>query len=191
MSDGIGFADEVRAFIESPEGALLRSDVVSWAKWRRVPHETPDDVAAAFASIFARFPEFRSLVDYRLRSAGVFQDAFLQPNLRRRTELHIFTPTIGEGFRIQHGHSTWVMAESIGCGFHVNQNVTIGEWKGARPTIGNNVSIYSGAVVVGGARIGDRVAIGGNVFVNFDVEDDSIVIQGPPTIKKRKPQPTG
>lgn len=188
MSDGIGFADEIRCFVESPQGALLRSDVISWAKWRRVPHETRDDVWAAFQSIFARFPEFRSIVDYRLRSAGVFQDAFLHPNLRRRTELHIYTPSIGEGFRVQHGHSTWVMAESIGSGFHVNQNVTIGEWKGRRPVIGNNVSIFSGAVVVGGVRIGDRVAIGGNVFVNFDVEDDCTVIQGPPTIKKRKAQ---
>lgn len=43
------------------------------------------------------------------------------------------------------------------------------------PTIGNNVSIGSGAVVVGAITIGDNVTIGANSYVTNDVIDNVVV----------------
>jgi serine O-acetyltransferase len=183
----VDFPNEVKAFFQSQSGALLRADAISWARWRKLPCATKEDVWDAFRSIFASYPEFRSVTDYRLRTAVGFRSPPFHPNLPRATELHIKSPSIGGGFRVQHGCSTWVYAESIGRCFHVNQNVTVGLSHGKLPTIGNNVKIGPGAVVVGGIRIGNNVTIAGNVFVNFDVEDDYILFPSMPTLKKRKP----
>ena len=42
------------------------------------------------------------------------------------------------------------------------------------PTIGNNVTIYAGAVIVGNIKIGDNVVIGANSFVNKDIPDNEV-----------------
>ena len=43
------------------------------------------------------------------------------------------------------------------------------------PTIGNNVTVYSNAVVVGKIHIGDNVIIGVNTVVTCDIPDNCIV----------------
>jgi serine O-acetyltransferase len=185
LSKAVDFASDVRDFIESDTGAALRADIVSWARWRNLPCKTKDDVWDAFRVTFGTFGEFRSIADYRFRIAGVFQVARIHPKLARRVELHIHSPSIGGGLRIQHGHSTWINAASVGRNMLIRQNVTIGAHKGGLPTIGDNVQIGPGAVIIGDVRIGNNVAIGGNVFINFDIEDDCVVFQAMPTIKKR------
>ena len=64
--------------------------------------------------------------------------------------LYIVTPDIGEGFRPFHAFSTIVYAKSIGRNFCVFQNVTIGFNNGKNPTIGDNVTVFAGANVLGG-----------------------------------------
>ena len=68
----------------------------------------------------------------------------------------------------------------------VYQGVTIGKnGRGAEdlPTIGDNVTIYSNAVVVGNIKIGDNVKIGANTVVTKDVAENSIVYTARPYIK--------
>lgn len=144
----------------------LVEDIASWWKWRNKDDLAPE---AAFLKLWQSLPEFRTLARYRFHIAGAEQK--LLPPGEGATNLYLRTPVIGGGCRIQHGHSTWVMAESVGRNFHVNQNVTIGMAKGGKPTIGDNVHIGPGAVVVGPIRIGDNVLIAPNAFVNFDVPD--------------------
>ena len=71
----------------------------------------------------------------------------------------------------------------IGDDCNVAAGVTIGqENRGKRkgaPTIGNKVWIGTNAVVVGNVTIGDNVLIAPNVYVNFDVPSNSIVIGNP------------
>lgn len=145
------------------KNSLLQADAWSWWHWRNNPEAELDD---AFKRLIP-FSEFRSLVAYRLRSAGEQTD--ILKGWTFANDLNIYTPKIGGGFRIQHGHSTWVMAEEIGDNFHVNQNVTIGVEKSGKPKIGHNVRVFTGAVVVGRITIGDNVTIAPNSFVNFDV----------------------
>lgn len=44
--------------------------------------------------------------------------------------------------------------------------VTLGNGKGGRPTIGDDVKIYTGATVFGGIHIGNQVTIGAGAVVS-------------------------
>lgn len=70
----------------------------------------------------------------------------------------------------------------------VYQGVTIG--KNGRgdddlPEIGDNVTIYSNAVVVGKIRIGNNVISGANTVVSKDIPENSIVYPGIPFVKEK------
>ena len=90
---------------------------------------------------------------------------------------------LGAGMRVFHGYSTIVYAQSIGDNFNVYQNVTIGRGKMIDgidiPIIGNNVTIYTGAIVVGGVHIGDNVKIGAGAVVVKDIPAGSTVVGSP------------
>ena len=59
--------------------------------------------------------------------------------------------------------------------------------KKRHPTIGNNVTIYSGACILGGETvIGDNVTIGCNAFVSKSIEDNKLIIDINETLEKNK-----
>lgn len=144
------FSDEFFSWFLSDDGFDLREDVNRWGQWRKIP----DDAATArLIALFQRFAEFRSLVDYRTKASALGKAfARLHPNMRRATDLYIETAKIGPGLILQHAHSTWILAESIGSDCWINQNVTIGFARG-KPTLGNRVKVFTGAVVVGPATM--------------------------------------
>ena len=78
----------------------------------------------------------------------------------------------------------------LGMGCKIWQNVTIGanSVEGARvgeyPTIGNNVLIYAGAVIVGGIEIGDNCIIGANSVVTKSFGANSIIAGVPATCRR-------
>lgn len=86
---------------------------------------------------------------------------------------------------IIHGYSTTIYAKSIGRNFMFHQNCTVGYDHGGIPIIGDNVSLYPGAVIAGPVRIGNNVKIGANCTVLQDVPDNSIVYN-PCIIKPKK-----
>ncbi|MBM6700592.1 serine acetyltransferase, partial [Bifidobacterium pullorum subsp. saeculare] len=69
------------------------------------------------------------------------------------------------------------------------QGVTLGgtgNENGKRhPTLGNNVTVGSGAKVLGNITIGDNVRIGGNSVVVKDVPSDSTVVGVPGCVVRR------
>ena len=75
---------------------------------------------------------------------------------------------IGGGLRVVHGPCN-LNAARIGRNFTVYSGVTIGKHRGAIPTIGDNVSIYPNAVVVGDIAIGDGAVIGALSYVDKSV----------------------
>lgn len=95
----------------------------------------------------------------------------------------------GGGMQIFHGHSTIVYAKSIGSNFTTYQNVTIGRGKKINmtdiPIIGDDVTVYTGAIIVGGVHIGDRAKVGAGAVVVKDVPADSTVVGGAMRILKR------
>ncbi len=143
-------------------------------------------------------PGFRYL--YLLRKASSRRKfspsgIFLRLWLRRLGYKYGFqipvSTTIGEGFYIGHFGTMVINAGAvIGKNCNIAHLVTIGqisqgEKKGA-PVIGDRVWMGTGAVIVGGIRIGSDVLIAPNAFVNTDVPDHSIVIGNPAVIKSRQ-----
>lgn len=95
-----------------------------------------------------------------------------------------FSCTIGMHAHFVHNDSCHLNAKSIGNDFICYPHVIIGVKSlhhEGKPIIGNNVTIGSGAVVVGSIRIGDNVTIGANSYVCQDLPDNSKVIGNPIT----------
>lgn len=65
---------------------------------------------------------------------------------------------------------------SIGKNCVILPNVTLGYSKGSVPTIGDNVFIGAGAVIIGGVRIGNSVKIGAGAVVVDDVPDNCTIV---------------
>jgi serine O-acetyltransferase len=91
---------------------------------------------------------------------------------------------IGYRFMIWHGFSTIINAKSIGNNCTIYQQVTIGNWNGT-PKIGNNVTIFPGAKVIGNITVGDNVKIGANAVVSKNVPENCTVVGVPAFIVKR------
>jgi len=92
---------------------------------------------------------------------------------------------IGKGFFIDHGMGV-VIGETAEIGencvlFH---NVTLGgtgKHRGKRhPTIGDNVMIGTGAILLGPIRVGNNVKIGANTFIFMNDIPDNCTVVGTP-----------
>jgi serine O-acetyltransferase len=112
--------------------------------------------------------------------------------------------TIGKGFFIDHGAGIVIGETSeIGDNCVLFHNVTLGgtgKHQGKRhPTIGDNVVIGTGAIILGPVRIGSNVRIGANTFLYMvDIPDNCTVVGTPGVITRwngkkvhLKPQTTG
>lgn len=98
---------------------------------------------------------------------------------------------IGKRFFIDHGAGV-VIGETaeIGNGVTIFQGVTLGgtgKEKGKRhPTIGNNVVIGAGAIILGAIHIGDNSRVGAGSVVTKSVPPDTTVVGNPAWIIKRE-----
>ena len=61
----------------------------------------------------------------------------------------------------------------------------LGNGKDGRPTIGDNVSIYTGSMVFGKVKIGNNVKIGAATVIYKDVPDNCTVVGNPAVIVKK------
>lgn len=94
------------------------------------------------------------------------------------------TPKIGKGLIVVHGDSTYINANEIGERCYVNQCVTIGVIGTKKPTLGNNVRVATGAIVLGDITIGDNVTIAAGAVVVKNVPSNCMVAGNPAVIKK-------
>jgi len=104
-----------------------------------------------------------------------------------------YTAKIGRNVGFFHnGLGVVVHPEAIiGDGCLLYQNVTIGgngksEGENGVPTIGKNVFIGAGAVILGPVTIGDNARIGANSVVLTDVEEYTTVVGSPAKVVERK-----
>ena len=83
---------------------------------------------------------------------------------------------IGTGLYIEHGGCVYLNAEYIGDKFSVFHEVTLGLSPGkGKPYVGNNVSIYMGAKIIGNVCLYDNCVVGANSVVTKDVAEGTIV----------------
>jgi serine O-acetyltransferase len=85
----------------------------------------------------------------------------------------------GKGLLIAHGDCVYLYAERIGDNCTFYQGVTLGRTETGVPVIGNNVTVFAGASVLGGIHIGDGATIGAGAVVVKDVPSGATVIGVP------------
>ncbi len=107
---------------------------------------------------------------------------YLANLMKIKTGIELYYSTeIGQGLNIQHGIGIVIGARNkIGNNCIIHQGVTIGQRRLYSPHecafIGNNVTIFAGAKIVGSIRIGDNVQIGANAVLLNDAEPNSTYV---------------
>ncbi|NBB81334.1 MAG: serine acetyltransferase [Verrucomicrobia bacterium] len=165
-----------------PHGGVILEDLNRWTRIKRRRDRLPGvSVALDIAEMMVFFPEYRSLLYFRLGK----RFRMLKWLARPHSSLYIEGGTIAGGAFFQHGFCTIVAARSIGRDCWINQQVTIG-YSNANdcPTIGNNVTVSAGAKVIGGVTVGDNVKIGANAVVVKNVPPNCTVVGVPARIVK-------
>ena len=78
----------------------------------------------------------------------------------------------------------YIYAESIGNHFTVFHGATIGRNQDGIPVIGDNVTVYTGATIVGPVNIGNNSVIAAGSVVIHDVPEGALVAGVPAHIVK-------
>lgn len=145
----------------------------------------------------SKIKQYSSLLK-KITSSAYFRTLFYHRTPRKITTFYrLFYPKertliidinckIGGGVHLAHPYSTILNAEVIGKNLYLNHLVTVGEIKGKKPIIGNNVELHANCIVIGGIIIGHNVIIGAGAVVNKNVPDNSVVIGNPMRIIDKK-----
>lgn len=149
--------------------------------------------------VVAAYPGYKAITYYRiahvLRDLGYALEArIISEKAHTLTGIDIHPAAqIACPFFIDHGTGIVIGETSvIGKNVKLYQGVTLGaislskgaKMKGVKrhPTIGNGVTIYANASILGDVKIGDNVTIGGSVFLMEDVPDNTRVTIGKPEL---------
>ncbi|MGZ3599347.1 MAG: serine O-acetyltransferase [Ktedonobacterales bacterium] len=144
--------------------------------------------------LYWRFAGVRATVAYRLSHAAERHRIPLVPGILSRRNIRRYgldivpSVEIGPGLYIPHPVGTVIMARKIGARCSIISSVTIGMRNPpARfPIIGDDVTIGSGARILGPIAIGDNVQIGANAVVIDDIPDGSTAVGIPARLVRSK-----
>jgi len=163
----------------SSNKAIIDKDINRWKMEKNLKGSS----VSILLTLLTTSTDFRSIFYFRTR--GIVAHIL---NLYCRKEKYFkidITTKLGGGVLTGHPYSTILNADHIGENFFVNHLVTVGAVKGKRPTIGDNVSIYTGAIVIGDITIGNNCDIGAGSVVVKDIPDNCVVVGNPAKIVKR------
>ena len=158
-----------------------------------------DPAATSLDEIVMAYPGFRAIATYRISHAlyklGYTVEArYLSEYAHSSTGIDIHPgATIDYPFFIDHGTGTVIgQTSTIGKRVKIYQCVTLGavslsnanSLRGVvrHPQVGNDVTIYAGASLLGAIKIGHNVTIGSNVFLLEDVPSNTRVVIGKPAL---------
>jgi len=162
---------------------LINEDIKRWSTAKKIKGSN----VSLLLHFLTHSPDFRTIFYFRNR--GLLSH-FLNLYCRKDSSFKIDVNTkLGGGILTGHPYSTILNANSIGRNFYVNHLVTVGEINGEKPTIGNNVSVYTGAIIIGGITIGNNSKIGAGAVVVKDVPDNAVVVGNPARIIKNSVKP--
>ncbi|MCF7855864.1 MAG: serine O-acetyltransferase [Candidatus Pacebacteria bacterium] len=164
-----------------------------------------DPAAKSTDEVVSSYPGLKAIAIHRVAHELYSAEVPLIPRLMSE---HAHTLTgidihpgakIGKRFFIDHGTGV-VIGETavIGDNVKIYQGVTLGalsfpkdergrliKGKKRHPNIEDNVTIYSGATILGDITIGDQSVIGGNVWITESVPPGSKVTVAPPELSIR------
>ena len=158
-----------------------------------------DPAATSTDEIKLAYPGFKAISIYRI--SHVLYNLGYKVQARYISELaHSMTgidihpaAKISYPFFIDHGTGIVIGETStIGKRAKIYQSVTLGavslsnakELRGVvrHPQLGDNVTLYAGASLLGPIKVGNNVTIGSNVFLTEDVSDNMRVVIGKPEL---------
>ena len=158
-----------------------------------------DPAASSLDEIKLAYPGFKAIAIYRV--SHIIYKLGYKVHARFFSEIgHSMTgidihpaAEIDYPFFIDHGTGIVVgQTSTIGKNVKLYQGVTLGavslsnaqELRGIvrHPQVGNNVTIYAGASLLGAISIGNNVTIGSNVFLTEDVPNNTRVVIGKPEL---------
>jgi len=111
--------------------------------------------------------------------------SYLSSLMKRRTNCEIYYSTkIGEGLNIQHGFGIVIGPRfEIGNNFTIHQGVTLGQKNLNSPNekiiIGDNVTLFTNAAVLGNLIIANNTKVGANSVLLHSTEENSIYVGTP------------
>ena len=164
-----------------------------------------DPAARSYDEIILSYPGLKAIAIQRLAHVLFCAEVPLIPRMmteyaHSETGIDIHpVATLGKGIFIDHGTGV-VIGETavLGNNVRIYQGVTLGAVsfpqnacgvliKGLRrhPTIGNNVTIYSGASVLGDITIGDDSVVGGNVWLTESLPPGTKITALPPEHRRK------
>jgi serine O-acetyltransferase len=124
---------------------------------------------------------------YRLRTWFAVRRVPILPLLLHRVSMGVGQVCIGDpvvigpGLYIAHGQVVIDGLTRLGSGTVLFPWITIGlragDWNG--PAVGDDVTVGTGARIIGPIRVGDRARIGANAVVVSDVPDDATAVGVP------------
>lgn len=152
---------------------LIRQDYRRWYGKLRPNGKQGDMMQLVEMLVF--FQEYRNLFYARIKTRSRLLAKLLGLFAAPQPLLSISATRLGGGAFIQHGFATILMPKSVGENLHISQNVTVGFNGDSNPVIGNNVTIYAGAKVLGGITVGDNAVIAANAVVVRDVPPNAVV----------------
>ena len=156
-----------------------------------------DPAAKSLSEIIYCYPGIRAISSYRIAHELLKLGVPILPRAiaelaHSETGIDIHPgATIGESFMIDHGTGV-VIGETakIGNGVKIYQGVTLGAKsfpmdengnpiKGIdrHPKLGDGVIVYSNSTLLGNISVGNHAIIGGNLWVDHDVEANSRILQ--------------
>lgn len=93
---------------------------------------------------------------------------------------------IGPGLYIAHHGMIFIGVKKMGANCTIGHNVTTGrtEKEHGYPTLGDNVYLAPGAMVIGNIQVGDNVKIGPYAVVRRNIPANSVVVSPPPRVIK-------
>lgn len=158
-----------------------------------------DPAISCKKEVVLAYPGYKAIAYYRV--AHALSELGFSLNARLISEkAHTLTgidihpaASISSPFFIDHGTGI-VVGETtiIGKNVKIYQGVTLGAFslskgksmRGVKrhPTIGNNVTMYAGASLLGDIKIGNNVVIGSNVFLTENVPDNTKVLMEKPKL---------
>ena len=166
-----------------------------------------DPAAKSYAEIILSYPGLRALAIHRMAHVLNNLNVPILPRMmsefvHNRTGIDIHPAArIGHGLFIDHGTGV-VIGETTIIGNHVKiyQGVTLGAVSipdpdteqniKRHPTIEDDVTIYSGASILGGqTTVGARSVIGSNVWLTRSVPPDTKVLYVPPDLRFKQMDP--
>lgn len=166
-------------YLLSKNKHIIDQDLMRWSEAKNIKKSN----VQLLLHFLTHSSDFRTIFYFRINNPIKY---ILNIYCKKETNFVIdITTKLGGGILTGHPYCTILNADSIGENFYVNHLVTVGEVNGKRPTIGNNVSIYTGAIVIGDIAIGNNVNIGAGAVVVKNVPDNCTVVGNPAKIIKQ------